>query len=202
MKHKHFRYVLPGLLALVATMAFAMACTTTETVEVTRVVREEVPVEVTRVIEEQVEVTRVIEATRVVEVTPTPVPLGYADIPRNRTLIMAGLGGEHFGGFTDIENFNPHSSGLSRSGMYQAATEGLFYFNMLNGELIPWLATGFEYDDGYTGVTVKIRDGVEWSDGMPFTAEDVAFTINMLANNDKLERSGDVGRWTKEAPRS
>ena len=32
------------------------------------------------------------------------------------------------------------------------------------GELIPWMATDFEYDDGYTGVTVNIRDGVTWSD--------------------------------------
>ena len=223
MTRYRLKYALPALVALVTALSFAIACGGETVVEVTRVVREEVPVEVTRVVEEEVEVTRVveeevqvevtrvierervIEATRVVEqrveveVTPTPVPLGYADIPRNRTLIMAGLGGEHFGGFTDIENFNPHSSGLSRSGMYQAATEGLFYFNMLTGELIPWLATSYEYDDGYGGVTVNIRDGVEWSDGMPFTAEDVAFTINMLANNDKLERSGDVNRWTKEA---
>ena len=33
-------------------------------------------------------------------------PGGVAQIPRNRTLIMAGLGGEHPGGFTDIDNFN------------------------------------------------------------------------------------------------
>ena len=215
------RHVLAFVVALVAAMAFVLACT--QEVVVTRevVVREEVErqVEVTRVVEEEVEVTRVVEeevevtvvrervveativveATRVIQVTPTPVPLGYADVPRNRTLIMAGLGGEHFGGFTDIENFNAHSSGLSRSGLYQAGTEGLFYFNMLTGELIPWLATSFEYDDGYTGVTVNLRDGVEWSDGTPFTAEDVAFTINMLNTNDKLERSGSVAQWTDEA---
>ena len=217
-----------ALAAVVASLLFVLACGTetvvqtvvveqtvevenvvVQTVEVERVVEREVSVvqtvEVERVVEREVSVVQTVEVevqkeVQVeVEVTPTPVPLGYQDVPRNRTLIMAGLGGEHPGAFTDIENFNAHSAGLSRSGLYQAASEGLFYFNMLTGELIPWMATDFNYDDGYTGVTVNIRDGVEWSDGTPFTAHDVAFTINMANNDDKLERHGVVNTWTKEA---
>ena len=134
-----------------------------------------------------------------VEVTPTAVAKGFRDIPRNRTMIMAGLGGEHPGAFTDVENFNPHTAGISRSGLYQAGTEGLFYYNMLTGETIPWLATGFTYDAGFTGVTVKIREGIEWSDGTPFTADDVAFTINMLNENDLMSRHGEVALWTEKA---
>src|SRR5215208_5088962 len=68
------------------------------------------------------------------------------DVPRNRTLIMAGLGGEHFGGFTDLGNFNSFQPGLSRSGWTQAATEGLFYYNMLGDDFIPWLAENFAYN--------------------------------------------------------
>jgi hypothetical protein len=64
-------------------------------------------------------------------------PEGLAEIPRNRTLIMAGLGGEHPGGFTDIELFNTYAPGLSRSGFTQACTESLFYYNMLGDEFIP-----------------------------------------------------------------
>ena len=104
-----------------------------------------------------------------------------ANIPRNRTLIMAGLGGEHPGGFTDIDTFNQYLPGLSRSGYTQAGTEGLFYYAPLNNEFQPWLAESFQFANDFTEVTVKLRKGVEWSDGKPFTAKDVIFTFEMLA---------------------
>ncbi|MCB0080574.1 MAG: hypothetical protein KDE47_06575, partial [Caldilineaceae bacterium] len=62
---------------------------------------------------------------------------GLPEVPRNRTLIMAGLGGEHPGAFTDVELFNSYAPGLSRSGFTQACTEGLFYYNMIGDEFIP-----------------------------------------------------------------
>ena len=102
-----------------------------------------------------------------------------ADVPRNRTMIMAGLGGEHYGGFTDLGNFNSFSPTISRSGWTQAATEGLFYYNMLGDNFIPWMATGYQYNADYTQLTVNLRQGVEWADGVPFTSKDVLFTINL-----------------------
>ena len=78
----------------------------------------------------EVEVIKEVEVEKVVEkevvVTPTPVPSGYADIDRSDSLIMAGLGGEHPGAFTDVEQFNAHAGGISRSGLYQG-TEGFWY---------------------------------------------------------------------------
>ena len=192
-------------LLLAAVFMAVVACGGTETV-VERVVETVIVTEKGDTVIETVIVTEkgdtVIETVvveKVVEVTPTAVPKGFRDIPRNRTMIMAGLGGEHPGAFTDVENFNPHTAGISRSGLYQAGTEGLFYYNMLTGETIPWLATGFTYDAGFTGVTVKIREGIEWSDGTPFTADDVAFTINMLNENDLMSRHGEVALWTEKA---
>src|SRR5687768_9340525 len=66
----------------------------------------------------------------------------FKEVPRNRTLIMAGLGGEHPGAFLDVENFNLYApGGISRSGLVNSATEGLFYANMLNvQEIQPWVA--------------------------------------------------------------
>lgn len=120
-----------------------------------------------------------------------------AQVPRNRTLIMAGLGGEDVGGFTDINNFNPFSPGLSRSGLYQAATEPLFYYNMLGDQFIHWTGESYAYSSGNTVLTVKIRPGVAWSDGQPFTAKDIAFTLNMLKKNADL--NGEVARLVKTA---
>lgn len=46
-----------------------------------------------------------------------------------------------------------------------------------SGETIPWLATDWSLsDDGLTW-TFTLREGVQWQDGKPFTAEDVAFSI-------------------------
>jgi peptide/nickel transport system substrate-binding protein len=123
------------------------------------------------------------------------IPGNIPDVPRNRTLIMAGLGGEDFGGFTDLGNYNSFQPGLSRSGWYQAGTEGLFYYNMLGDDFIPWLAESYAYNADYTQLTVKIRQGVEWSDGVPFTAKDVAFTLGLLQKNVDLNpAASDIGR--------
>ena len=51
----------------------------------------------------------------------------------------------------------------------------LFRFDE-NGELQPWLAESYEWDDD-THMRVHLRDGVKFSDGSPFTAEDVIWTI-------------------------
>src|SRR3954470_24595543 len=103
-------------------------------------------------------------------------PAGLKDIPRNRTLIMAGLGGEQPGAFTDVNLFNSYAPGLSRSGFTQGCTEGLFYYNMLADKFIPWMGESYKFNDDFTEVVVTLRKGVEWSDGQPFTAKDVAFS--------------------------
>lgn len=55
------------------------------------------------------------------------------------------------------------------------------------GELIPWLAESYflethgdnpDVRDGYMRITFDILKNATWSDNMPLTAEDVAFTIN------------------------
>src|SRR5437879_4297955 len=140
-------------------------------------------------------VTPALAASPIASVSAQQIP----DVPRSHTLIMAGLGGEHFGGFTDLGNYNSFSPTISRSGWTQAATEGLFYYNMLGDDFIPWLATGYQYNADYTQITVNIRPGVEWSDGMPFTAKDVVFTINLLKGHPDLNNGADIARLVASA---
>ncbi len=61
--------------------------------------------------------------------------------------------------------------------------EGLFYDNALGDRLIPWLATGYETSADHRTVTLKLRGGVRWSDGAPFSADDVIHTLTMLKEN-------------------
>lgn len=61
--------------------------------------------------------------------------------------------------------------------------EPLFYYNSLKDELIPWLAESYSYSDDFKTVTVKLREGVKWSDGEVFDADDILYTYNMLLEN-------------------
>ena len=45
-----------------------------------------------------------------------------------------------------------------------------------------FLAESYEVSDDALTVTAHLREGVTWSDGEPFTAEDVVFTFNTIAN--------------------
>src|SRR5579884_1921302 len=60
---------------------------------------------------------------------PTPTaPRALRPVPRDRTFISVGVGGEAPGRFTDVELQNPFLPGITRSG-YQIAMEPLFYYN-------------------------------------------------------------------------
>ncbi|MEO0830969.1 MAG: ABC transporter substrate-binding protein, partial [Pseudomonadota bacterium] len=87
----------------------------------------------------------------------------------------------------DPENFNWLTPGTKRMhGAHQTMWEPLFILNYTTGNLDPWLATGFEANDASTEFTISLRDGVEWSDGEAFNADDVIFTVNMALTNEEI----------------
>lgn len=53
-------------------------------------------------------------------------------------------------------------------------------------DIIPWLAESYKYSEDYKTLSLKLRQGVTWGDGKPFSAADVLFTIQMLLKNDTL----------------
>ena len=122
-------------------------------------------------------------------------------VPRNRTLIMdCAESGTCAGQIKDYNTFNPYRpESTSRTG-YNFVFEPLYFYNAFKGRLIPWIATDHRFNDAYTEVEITIRPGVQWSDGMPWTAHDLVFTINMLKDNAPLlSYSTDMKNWVQEA---
>ncbi len=53
-----------------------------------------------------------------------------------------------------------------------------------NGGIEGRLARSWEHSDDYRRWTVHLRSDVRWHDGVPFTANDVAFTVDLLTHPD------------------
>src|SRR5271166_4969442 len=51
--------------------------------------------------------------------------------------------------------------------------------------IVPELATSWSWSEDGKELTFKLRDGVKWHDGKPFTAEDVKCTFDLLTNKAK-----------------
>jgi peptide/nickel transport system substrate-binding protein len=94
---------------------------------------------------------------------------------RNEAIIMDQVN------YAVFDSFNPFiPNGLEfAAGWWQISTEYLWYVNYATGEIIPWLATGHEYNADYTELTVKINPEAKWNDGTAFTANDIAYTYEM-----------------------
>lgn len=78
------------------------------------------------------------------------------------------------------ENFNPYSP-TANIGIKGMVYEPLIAYSPMNpGEGTPWLAESMEFNADGTVVTLKLREGVTWSDGEAFDADDVVFTFEMM----------------------
>ena len=84
-------------------------------------------------------------------------------------------------------NFNWLTPGVKRlHGAHQAMWEPLFVLNYANGELEPWLGLEITSNATHDVWTVSLREGVEWSDGEIFDADDVVFTAEMIIDSDAI----------------
>lgn len=92
-------------------------------------------------------------------------------------------------------NYNPFSP-TALSGVVGALYEPLFFMNNLKDDptqLEPLMGESYTISDDAKTIDVKIREGEKWSDGEPYTAEDVAYTFNLVDSNSSLNTSGFAG---------
>ena len=59
------------------------------------------------------------------------------------------------------------------------------------GDIVPELATSWAWDSAGTALSFKLREGVIWHDGKPFTAKDVKCTFDLLQDKaqDKFRKN-------------
>lgn len=98
------------------------------------------------------------------------------------------------GSLGDItKNFNPFSPNVLQPTL-GAIYEPLFFYNSLStGDPEPMLGEDFSWNDDATQLTIDLRPGVTWSDGESFTADDVVFTFDLLADNPAINTIGYTG---------
>lgn len=115
----------------------------------------------------------------------------------------------HTNGFE--RNFNPFDSAVGSFYATDFIYEPLWIFNVWHPDKnFPRLAERVEIAPDFTSVTYQLRQGVKWSDGAPFTADDVVFTAEYARQHpdfnvnidwfDPSRQSGLVTRVTKRGP--
>ena len=101
----------------------------------------------------------------------------------NYITVVANASGDY------TQNFNPYNtSNLTTS--QGVIYETLLFFNRGDESVTPWLASGYQYSSDLTQITFTIRPNVKWSDGQPFTSDDVAFTLNELKQYPAMDLNG------------
>ncbi|HID61568.1 MAG TPA: LysM peptidoglycan-binding domain-containing protein [Anaerolineae bacterium] len=70
--------------------------------------------------------------------------------------------------------------------------DALVRFSPDGSEVIPHIAKGWESNDDFTVWKVFLRPGMKWSDGEPFTADDIMFWYNDILLNEDLTPSTPV----------
>jgi peptide/nickel transport system substrate-binding protein len=91
------------------------------------------------------------------------------------------------GGFT--KNFNPFSP-TPDPGTQGMMYETLLFFNSMDGSTHPWLASSYRFSSDATSITFTLHPNVQWSDGQPFSSDDVVFTLNLLKQYPALDLNG------------
>ena len=128
------------------------------------------------------------------------VTIGYAaqlpyGIPREETLIINQLTGRT--GLPDDFNFWAGWRWWDR-GLQQFIFESLWTVDYVTGQIICALATDLPiYNEDFTQVTIKLREGVYWNDGVPFTADDVVFTIETVKRTPGAAYQGVMAEYVK-----
>ncbi len=114
-------------------------------------------------------------------------------LPENPRVItptkeVGQYGGNMRVGFTGS---NPGWGGL----WYVTGWENLMSWKSDFSGVVPNIAESMDVSDDVKEYTFHLRKGMKWSDGEPFTADDIEFYINDVLYNVELSPGGPVADW-------
>jgi len=167
------------------------------------------PAPTPQVITQQVEVTRMVEGTPVVEqvvVTTTPVPTAapaavqMMGFNRSETVFAQQLTGTN----ATPSNFNYWAGWRQQDrGMQQVMNEPLWVDDFEAGKEIDALAAEAPtYSADFKTLTIKLRQGMMWSDGQEITADDLTFTVNFIKATPAASYNASVAAQVDSATSS
>jgi len=95
------------------------------------------------------------------------------------------------------QTFNPYLPNTAQGATFTNQGSGGFIYeplvqinNVKIGDDIPWLAKSWKWSDENKTLTLHLQHGVKWTDGKPFSADDVVFTYDMLKKYPALNVGG------------
>src|SRR3989449_6861409 len=131
--------------------------------------------------------------------TTQPATAQPRSVPRNRTLTLVWTGSRE-GRWIDYELWNPYAIGSNHQNGPGILYEPLAYYSAFADKEYLWLAESYKYSPDFKELTIKTRSGIKWSDGTPFSADDVTYTLNSLKELGPKVRWGvDVQQFMQEA---
>lgn len=116
-------------------------------------------------------------------------------IPRQETLIV-----DQIFRYSVPNNFNVWMPGAGPTPTRQGLVfDTLWYVEQETGEWINALAKERPiYNKDFTKMTVKLREGIYWSDGVEFTADDVVFTVKTLTEHPQMSWGAELDVYVKD----
>ncbi len=120
-------------------------------------------------------------------VPPTAVPARdkkwpMGDVARGRTLV-------YYNNTPTPGIHSPLNAGYNHQNGNAIVWEPSAFYGAHADKTYMWLAESYQYNDKGTELTIKYRKGIKWSDGTPFTTNDIVWAMNKLKTVDGLNRS-------------
>jgi peptide/nickel transport system substrate-binding protein len=123
-----------------------------------------------------------------------------AGIPREKTLILVWWSGPRGGRWEDFELWNPYSTKSNPQNGSNTIYEPLAYYSASANKNYMWLAESYQFTPDFQQLTIRTRPEISWSDGVSFSAEDVAYTLNTIRDyGPRMKWGVDIAEAMKEA---